>query len=472
MSHRTTTHRTTTRPPSAGPAPLPLFSRQDWCWEWTRSYTGDSTPIESSETLLFQGPLDTGALRDTLAEIGTGHEALRLHLVAGAGPDPSAVWPGQGLRSEPGPLDTVRAAPRERAAEVTRILSRPLDLTDRMTRTTLVRTAEEEHVLVAQFHHLIFDSTSHRLFRDLLARGYHERVAPGQGVAKRRAEPASYTGLISQEHTAQVRSAVHGRAAGLAAELRAYGAADPLAGDAGAVVAEAEFGSLPLTLTAERTRLLLRRSRAERVTLHTVLLAALSHAVATAYERDRLVCSVYTHGRTSASARETLGLFSTVVPVPVDTEYRSLSEFLKAVHGSVQRASDRADVPFSEIASRVLDRPPGDGAYYRSALAHVELRLSGVTGWLPEAPNPPLELPPGLAVTPQGLYPDHPFPVFAGPEQALACASTLFADLEMSDGALTGALWYEKHYHDATRAARVSEIFLHFIERLSEGSTP
>ncbi|WP_020129809.1 condensation domain-containing protein [Streptomyces sp. 303MFCol5.2] len=465
-------HEVGTRPPSAGPTALPLFSRQDWCWEWTRSYTGDSTPIESSETLLFRGPLDTGALRDTLAEIGTRHEALRLHLVAGAGPDPSAVWPGQGLRPEPGPLEVVRAAPGERAAEVTRILSRPLDLTDRMTRTTLVRTAEEEHVLVAQFHHLIFDSTSHRLFRDLLADGYRERVAPEDGIAKRRGEHASYTGLISREHAPEVRSAVHGRAAALAEELRAYGAADPLAGDTGAVVAEAEFGSLPVALTAERTRLLLRRSRAERVTLHTVLLAALGHAVATVYERNRLVCSVYTHGRTSASARETLGLFSTVVPVPVDTGYRSLTEFLKAVHSSVQRASGSADLPFSEIASRVLDRPPGEGAYYRSALAHLELRLSGVTGWLPEEPNPVPTMPSGLAVIPQDLHPEHPFPVFAGPEQALACASTLFADLEIADGALTGSLWYEKHYHDATRAARVGEIFMHFIERLSEGGSP
>ncbi|OQR65828.1 hypothetical protein B6E66_01760 [Streptomyces maremycinicus] len=463
-------HEVGTRPPSAGPAALPLFSRQDWCWEWTRSYTSDSTPIESSETLLFRGPLDTGALRDTLAEIGTRHEALRLHLVAGAGPDPAAAWPGQALRPWPGPLDVVRTAPQERAAEVTRILSRPLDLTDRMTRTTLVRVAEEEHVLVAQFHHLIFDSTSHRLFRDLLVQGYRARVAPGGGTAERRGEPASYTGLIGREQAPEVRSAVHGRAAALAGELRAYGAAEPLAGDAGAVVVAAEFGSLPVALTAERTRLLLRRSRAERVTLHTVLLAALAHAVATVYERDRLVCSVYTHGRTFASARETLGLFSTVVPVPVGTEYRSLTEFLKTVQASVQRAAASADLPLSEVASRVLDRPSGEGAYYRSALAHLELRLSGVTGWLPEEPNPAPALPSGLSVAPQNVYPEHPSPVFAGPEQALACASTLFADLEVADGALTGALWYEEHYHDAARAARVHEIFTHFIERLSDGA--
>ncbi|MGW2911951.1 condensation domain-containing protein [Streptomyces asoensis] len=454
---------------SAGSAPLPLFSRQDWCWEWTRSYTGDSTPIESAETLLFQGPLDTGALRDTLAEIAARHEALRLHLVAKPGPDPSAVWPGQGLRPDAGPLDLVRAAPAERTAEVTRVLSQPLDLTDRMSRTTLVRTGPEEHVLVAQFHHLVFDGTSHRLFRDLLAEGYRARVAPGGDTARRRADPAGYTDLISQEHTPEVRSAVQGRATALAGELRAYGAADPLAGDAGAVVAAAEFGSLPVALTAERTRLLLRRSRAERVTLHTVLLAALGHAVATEYERDRLVCSVYTHGRTFASARETLGLFSTVVPVPLDTGYRSPREFLKAVHGSVQRASDRADLPLSEIASRVQDRPPGEGAYYRSAMAHLELRLSGVTGWLPEERNPVPVMPSGLALTPQDLYPEHPAPVFAGPEQALACASTLFADLEVADGALTGSLWYEKHYHEASRATRVGETFMHFIERVSEG---
>ncbi|MEV6612961.1 condensation domain-containing protein [Streptomyces sp. NPDC051051] len=463
-------HQAQTRPASAGPTPLPLFSRQNWCWEWTRSYTGDSTPIESSETLLFRGPLDTGALRDTLAEIATRHEALRLHLVADAGPGPSAAWPGQALRPGPGPLDTVRAAPQERAAEVTRVLSRPLDLTDRMTRTTLVRTGEEEHVLVAQFHHLIFDGTSHLLFRDLLAHGYRERVVPDHGTVEHCRAPESYTGLIGREHTPEARSAVRARAAALAGELRAYGTADPLPGDAGAVVPEAEFASVPLTLTAERTRWLLRRSRAERVTLHTVLLAALSHAVATEYERDRLVCSVYTHGRTSASARETLGLFSTVVPVPVDTEFRSLPAFVRDVHGRIQRATEYTDVPFSEVASRVVDRPHADGAYHRSALAHLELRLSGVTGWLPEEPNRTPPLPHGLTMTPQGLYPDHPVPVFAGPEQALACATTLFADLEMTDGALTGSLWYENRYHDAGRAARVGDVFMHFVARLSEDS--
>ncbi|OQD51934.1 hypothetical protein BM536_037165 [Streptomyces phaeoluteigriseus] len=462
------THQPPAHPASAGLTPLPLFSRQDWCWEWTRSYTGDSPPILSSETLLFRGPLDTGALRDTLAEIATRHEALRLHLVAGAGPDPSAAWPGQALRPAPGPLDTVRVAPQESAAEVTRILSQPLDLTDRMTRTTLVRTGEEEHFLVAQFHHLIFDGTSHLIFRDLLAHGYHERVAPGHGTAKRRGDPASYTGLINREHAPEARSALRGRAAALAGELRAYGAADPLAGDAGAVVAEAEFGSVPLTLTAEQTRLLLRRSRAERVTLHTVLLAALSHAVSTEYERDRLLGYVYTHGRTSAGARETLGLFSNVVPVPVETGRQTLPAFLRAVHDSVQAASDSADLPLSEVISHVLERPSGDGAYYRSALAHLELRLSGVTGWLAEEPNRPLPFPPGLTVTPQRLHPDHPLPVFAGRDQALACASTLFADLKMADGALTGSLSYENHYHDAGKVARVAEIFRHFIQRLSE----
>ncbi|MDX3575221.1 hypothetical protein PV648_39215, partial [Streptomyces sp. ID05-47C] len=66
------------------------------------------------------------------------------------------------------------------------------------------------------------------------------------------------------------------------------------------------------------------------------------------------------------------------------------------------------------------------------------------------------------------LHPDHPLPVFAGPEQALACASTLFADLEMADGALAGSLWYESHYHDAARVARVGRIFGHFLQRLSE----
>ncbi|MFF8726255.1 condensation domain-containing protein [Streptomyces sp. NPDC015171] len=450
--------------------PLPLSSRQDWCWQWMRSYPVDSTPVEATETLSLRGPLDIGALRDTLAEIETRHEALRLRLAAPPGPDPSAAWPGQTLRPDPGALTVLPVPPQEATAEATRILARPLDLTDRMTRATLLRADPHEHLLVMQFHHLVVDGACHPLFRDLLAEGYARRVrrAPDTGQGRRRSEPESYTALIAREGTPAARSAVRERAAALARDLRAYGSGDPLPGDAGAVDRDTRFGSVPLGVPADRTRRLLRGSRTERVTLHTVLLAALARAVATEYDRDRLVCSVYTHGRTTPAAHETLGLFSNVVSARLDTAPAPLPDFLRSVHDRVRDAAHDVDLPFTEVASRVLPRPSDGGAYCRSALAHVELRLTGVTGWLPVDQHRPPAFPvPELAATALDIQAPFTPPSFNSREQALACAGTLFATLDLADGALVGALWYEHRYHDGERLARIAERYGDFLTELA-----
>ncbi|MFD4575205.1 condensation domain-containing protein [Streptomyces sp. NPDC058417] len=440
------------------PEPLPPSSRQDWCWQWMRSYPVDSVPVEATETLALHGPLDVGALRDTLAEIETRHEALRLRLTGPPGPDPSAAWPGQTLRPDPGTLTVLPVAAGETTAEAVRVLSRPLDLTDRMTRATLLRAGPHEHLLVMQFHHLVVDGACHPLFRDLLAEGYTRRTRPAPDPAPggRRTEPESYTALIARETTPQARAAVRARAADLARSLQAHGSGDPLPGDTDAVDPDTRFASVPLGVPADRTRLLLRRSRAERVTLHTVLLAALARAVATEFDRDRLVCSVYTHGRTSPAAHETIGLFSNVVSAPLDTAPMPLPDFLRSVHDRVRDASLDVDLPFTEVAARVLPRPPGGGAYCRSALAHLELRLTGVTGWLPVDQHRPPAFPPGLSATALDVTAPYTPPSFNGPDQALACAATLFATLDLTDGALVGDLWYERRYHDAGRLARIA----------------
>ncbi|MGW0876388.1 condensation domain-containing protein [Streptomyces sp. NPDC002740] len=457
----------------SGPDPLPPSSRQDWCWQWMRSYTADSVPVEAAETLLLRGPLDTGALRDTLAGIETRHEALRLRLAGPPGPDPSAAWPGQTLRPDPGPL-TVVEVDGEPEAEAVRVLARPLDLTDRMTRATLLRLGPQEHVLVMQFHHLVVDGACHALFRDLLAEGYAQRVRrepePAGDDAEaggRRGTPESYIALIARERTPDARRATAERADALARTLRAHGSGDPLPGDTDAVDADTVFASVPLGVPPDRTSLLLRGSRAERVTLHTVLLAALARAVAEEFGRDRLVGSVYHHGRTTPAAQETLGLFSNVVSAPLDVRPAPLPDFLRAVHDRVQSAARDVDLPFTAVAERVLPRPADGGAYCRSALAHLELRLTGVTGWIPVDQHRAPAFPGELRATPLAVEAPHDPPSFNRPDQARACAATLFATLDLAHGALVGDLWYERRHHDGARIARVAERYDAFLAELT-----
>ncbi|AYN43702.1 hypothetical protein D9753_16975 [Streptomyces dangxiongensis] len=438
---------------------LPASSRQDWCWHWTRSHTGDSTPLESPEVLLLRGRLDTGALREALAEVETRHEALRLHLAGDAGPGADATWPGQRLRSAPGALHVVPAGADGVRAGVRRTLARRLDLTDRMARTTLLRSPDGEHVLVAQFHHLVVDGTSHDVFRRDLAAAYAARTGAERHAPAGRPAPFGYVDLIRREQSEPSRADRRARAAALARTLAAHGAREPLPARPGAEVSDrARFAGVPLALSAGHTEGLLGWCREQRTTPHNTLLALLARAVADEYGRDRLVASVYMHGRTTPEARHAVGLLCNVVPVPLDLGDRDLPGLARHVGGAVLDAWDRVDLPLGAVVGHTDGEGAGTEAVYRTALSHLEFRMTGGAGRAGRAGAVP---PFGPELSAENLTyepPDHGLR-FTGRRQALQCARSLYAAVEMAGGEITGSLWYDEQYHHAVRLARVAGAF-------------
>lgn len=447
---------------------LPASSRQDWCWHWMRSYTEDSAPLES-EVLLLRGRLDVGALRDALADVEMRHDALRLHLAGEEGTVGDATWPGQRLRPTPSGLHVVRAGSGQERAEVTHALRRRLDLTDRMVRTTLVRSADGDHLLLAQFNHLVVDATSHDLFRRDLAAAYAARTEPGRGAPADGPTRFSYVDMIRQEQSPQARADRRRRAADLARTLRAHGAEEPIPARPEAEVSlRARYTGIPLVLSADRTETLLRWCRERRTTPHNALLALLARGVADAYERDRLVATVLMHGRTTPAARQAVGLLCNVVHLPLDIGDRGLSGLARQVGDRMLAAWDGVDLPLSAVVDNTTART-GTEAVFRTVLSHLAFDMTGGAGRRIGDASAPIPFGPALSARNVTFESPDQRQRFAGRRQALQCSRTLYATAQMTESGITGSLGFDERYHDPERLARVADAFHAGIGALPAG---
>ncbi|QJT06311.1 hypothetical protein G9272_43335 [Streptomyces asoensis] len=442
---------------------LPLSSRQEWCWEWERCYDEPypkAVSLDCSTTLRMRGPLDVGALRDALAEVALRHDALRLRLLDTGTPVERVVRPRQALRPEPFPLDTVDLGDALRRRELHEILldltTRPFDVTEWLSRATLLRLAADDHVLLTSFHHMVFDEPSHQVYLRDLADFYNRRVAAP--VADGGRPPFSYVDFVRAENTPQARLDTASRLADWADRLRAHGSGDLLPGrTTGFLPLQHHYESVPLDLSAEESRRLLRTARAERVSLYALLAAALTRTLGGFYGRERLILSTPSHGRLRPETRSALGLFSNMIQVPVDLRRASPSGLFRQVDGRIRDASAAVDLPFGRLAETVLGRQ-GDAAFFRHALAHAELRLYGVTGWIVDRREHELPMH-GLRTGLAPYHQDFSRLKYATPQSSLAGAATLSVGLTMESGRLTGALRYETTYHGRRTAEALANGF-------------
>lgn len=133
---------------------------------------GPVDPIHNVVTAVtLTGPLDSSALRRSLDDIVTRHEALRTRIVAG--PD----GPAQRVEAPGGwPLETVDLRGGEPAGRPGRLRAlveeegrRPFRIdAEPMVRGLLARLGDDEHALVLTIHHLVTDNWSYGvLVRDL-----------------------------------------------------------------------------------------------------------------------------------------------------------------------------------------------------------------------------------------------------------------------------------------------------------------
>src|SRR5207249_3516674 len=148
----------------AAPAPLgaqtrsdrlPLSFAQQRLWFLDQLEPG-SAVYNVPAALRMKGRLDVEALRRTVETIVERHEVLRTTFVAQDGEPVQKIQPPVAWS-----LATLDLSEAELAACAQAEASKPFDLaTGPLLRTTLVRLADDEHVLLLTMHHVVSDAWS------------------------------------------------------------------------------------------------------------------------------------------------------------------------------------------------------------------------------------------------------------------------------------------------------------------------
>ncbi|MFJ3217580.1 alpha/beta fold hydrolase [Kitasatospora sp. NPDC086801] len=336
----------------------------------------------------FRGRFSVPALRRALAELAQRHEMLRMRYVEVLG-EPLQLPSGAPLECPLVDLSGLAAADRE--AELLRYTEvdarTPFLLAGGpLARASVLRLAQDDHVLLLNLHHSIADGWSLDLLYGELESRYDAHLA-GEPVP---APPpaAGYPGYAARQRDwldgpEAERSLAFWRTELASAPAGLGLPADPVdparrPGE-GAVVSRELSGAV--------TGALRELGRAEGATLFMVLLGAYTAVLRRHTGRADLVVGSPVSGRAQVEWAEVVGLFvnTTVFRVRPDGG-ASFRELLSAVRATTLRAYAHQEVPFDWLVDRLgVRRESGRNPLF-SAFLSVEgfserpVRLGGLAG--------------------------------------------------------------------------------------------
>ncbi|MER6944216.1 amino acid adenylation domain-containing protein [Nonomuraea sp. NPDC000554] len=297
-------------------------------------------------------------------------------------------------------------------------------------RVTLVRLADDDHVLCVVLHHIIADGWSLNVLMDDLARFY---------AARRDGTPPDLPELTTRygDHADAQRAAE----ADVGYWTGKLGGAAPLdlptdrprQAQRGSTGGEAGF-DLPAALVAELGRL----TRAERCTLFMVLLAAFQALLARHTEQDDIVVGVPTAGRDRPELEPMVGLFASTLVLRGDLSGDPpFAELLRRTRRTVLEAMAHGEAPLERVLSALdIERDLSRTPLFQTMFA----LHNAAVGY-------------GEAATFAGLE-SRPFPHGAPPAMV-----DLRADLWPDGDGLHGAFFYSAELFDQPTVERLAARF-------------
>ena len=163
----------TLRPPLAPaerPEHIPLSYAQRRLWLLDQILREDEGPREAYHLPLavhLSGELDVVALEAAIGDVTARHESLRTVFAEHEGVPYQRILPPEQARPV---LEVTGCAPEE-------VIARPFDLATQIPlRVALIPEGENEHLLLAVFHHIAFDEWSFGPFAGDVARAYTARL--------------------------------------------------------------------------------------------------------------------------------------------------------------------------------------------------------------------------------------------------------------------------------------------------------
>ncbi|MEV7141499.1 amino acid adenylation domain-containing protein [Streptomyces tauricus] len=344
---------------------LPLSFGQEQLWYLDRLHP--ASPLYNIPAdLRLHGPLDTAALRGALRDLGDRHEILRTCVRDDDGEPYVHVLPqGPDL-----PLTDLGALPPARREEEARRLAgtealRPFDLAaGPLLRTTLLRLADDDHVLLYTYHHIVFDGWSPAVFFRDLFELYR---------ARRTGHPADLPALPVQyaDYAAWQRSWLTGprleASLGFWREQLAGLRTAPLPLDRPRPAAQDFRGDLvEFTVDAELATAVREYSRAQGVTTFVTMLALVDVLLHHWTGTDDIVVGVGTSGRVNPETHELIGYFNNLPPFRTKVGGDlTFTDVVRRCADTVAGVLDHEDLPFEKIVSEVCrTREPGRHPLY------------------------------------------------------------------------------------------------------------
>ncbi|MGH8769888.1 MAG: condensation domain-containing protein, partial [Burkholderiales bacterium] len=304
----------------------------------------------------FRGWLDVRVLEQSLNEIVRRHEALRTTFVSVEGRPMQLITPTLRLPLPVTDLQQTLAAAHD--ADVMRLAveesRRPFDLTrGPLMRASLLRVAEDEHVLLLTMHHIVSDGWSLGvLYRELeqLYRAYRA------GLASRLPEPAiQYPDFAVWQRRWLEGGALDGQLAYWNKQLGGVLPALELPLDnPRPAMQDFDGASQFLTLPENLTQALKRLSRSEGVTVFTFLLAAFQLLLSRLSGQQDIIVGTPFAGRNHVETEPLIGFFIGTLALRADLSGApSFSELLARTRKVTLDAYANQDVPFEKLVEEL-----------------------------------------------------------------------------------------------------------------------
>ncbi|GAA3168957.1 MULTISPECIES: amino acid adenylation domain-containing protein [Streptomyces] len=427
-----------------GGARLVLSFAQQRLWFLEQLHPGSIAYLTADTVYRIRGPLDVPALHQALRSVAERHATLRSHFADDAGL-PCVVVDAADRIALPVVDLTGHAAPRAAADEyLANEVRTPIDLaTGPLLRTTLLRLAEDDHILVAVIHHIAFDGWSTGVFERDLAGAY--RAARSGGTPDWAPLPVDYTDYAAWQQENLTDERLERQLAHWRQALGDAPTSLQLPTDRPRPAAPGYQGA-PVSFTvgeetADRLRAL---SRAHGATLFMTALAVYQALLSRYTHSTDFLVGCASAGRTLPEVEDLVGFFVNTLPVRANlTGDPTVGELIDRTRAAALDAFANQDLPFQRLIEELA--PPREISH--NPLVQVWFDMS--------APRDGLRL--------EGTAVDTVRPRHSSTNFDLALNLT-----ESGSGPLTGELVYATDLFDEATARRFAEHYVHLLEHAAQ----
>ncbi|MGW3962968.1 non-ribosomal peptide synthetase [Amycolatopsis sp. NPDC005003] len=356
------------QPRQSRPSPVPevaedepgvLSPGQERLW-FLRQLDPESPFYHVVPAIELRGELSVPALEAALLHVFTRHEVLRtVFPVANGSPVATVLPPGVVLQL----LDLSGLPPSLRDGEVSRLQHdlavRPFDLaTGPITRTALVRLADDEHRLVVVVHHIAFDGASQGILMRDLTDAYRRYRAGSTDMPER--PRVQYQDFARWQRARLSGSGADEDIAFWTRRLAGAPAAIELPSDRPRPARQSFAGDLyQFSLPGEVRSGLPALCREHRVTPFMVLLTAFSVVLSAYGETKDVVVGAPAMSRGEQRFGDLIGFFINTIPLRCDlTGAPTFAELLRRVRETCFEAYAHQEIPFEKLVEAL--RPPRD----------------------------------------------------------------------------------------------------------------